>query len=126
MSLEAKADIGRLRPEIELTLFRIAQEALNNVYRHSESKTASVRLFRKSLNVVLEIADFGKGMKSRLLEGTPTITVGISAMRERVQDLGGTFSIESAKNKGCLVRATISSDDKPRLEDIFSSHSFAD
>ena len=60
-------------------------------------------------------------MKSRLLEGTPTITVGISAMRERVQDLGGTFSIESAKNKGCLVRATISSDDKPRLEDIFSS-----
>ena len=113
VSLETPAPVGRLRPEIELTLFRIAQEALNNVYRHSESKSASVRLFRKSLNIVLEIADPGKGMKPRFLEGTPTATVGISSMRERVQDLGGTFTIESAKNKGCLVRATILSDDKP-------------
>jgi two-component system, NarL family, sensor kinase len=125
VTLDAPADLGRLRPEIEMMLFRVAQEALNNVYRHSESKTACVRLFRKSLNLVLEIADSGKGMKSHFMESTPTPTVGISSMRERVKNLGGTLSIKSAKNKGCVVRATIVAEEKPPLEIRLSSQRFA-
>jgi PAS domain S-box-containing protein len=125
VTLDAPADLGRLRPEIELMLFRVAQEALNNVYRHSESKTVRVRLFRKSLNLVLEIADSGIGMNSQFLESTPTTTVGISGMRERVKNLGGTLTIKSAKNKGCVVRATIVAEEKPPLGIGFSSQRFA-
>jgi PAS domain S-box-containing protein len=121
VTLDAPVGLGRLRPEIELMLFRVAQEALNNVYRHSESRTACVRLFRKSLNVVLEIADFGKGMTSRFLESTPTPTVGISGMRERVKNLGGTLTIKSTKNKGCVVRATIVANKQHEVDNTFDS-----
>jgi PAS domain S-box-containing protein len=99
-------NLGRFKPEVELTLFRVTQEALNNVYRHSGSKTATVDLFRDSRNVVLEVADWGKGMKPHLLEPTRPLTVGISGMRERVENLRGTFSIESAPGQGCVVRVS--------------------
>ena len=99
-------NLGRFKPEVELTLFRVTQEALNNVYRHSESKTATVQLFRDSRNVVLEVADWGKGMKPQFLEPTRPLTIGISGMKERVENLRGTFSIESAPGKGCVVRAS--------------------
>ena len=95
ISLDVEANLGRFTPEIELTLFRVTQEALNNVYRHSGSNTASIRLFRESGSIVLEIADCGKGMDASSEESEPSLTVGISGMQERVRDMGGTFVIES-------------------------------
>ena len=62
ISLKMDSHLGRFKPEIELTLFRVVQEALNNVYRHSGSSTATVRLFRKCESIVVEIADRGRGM----------------------------------------------------------------
>jgi PAS domain S-box-containing protein len=59
ISLQLAPDIGRLKAETELTIFRVAQEALDNVYRHSGSSTAAVRLFQESDEIVLEIADCG-------------------------------------------------------------------
>jgi two-component system NarL family sensor kinase len=106
VSSKIAPSLGRFKPETELTLFRVTQEALNNVFRHSGSKTATLQLFQDSHNVVLEIADSGKGMKSRSIKPTRTLTVGISGMRERVENLRGTFSIESAPGKGCVVRAS--------------------
>jgi two-component system NarL family sensor kinase len=107
ISLQLATDLGRLKAETELTLFRVTQEALNNVYRHSGSSTAAVRLFRESQSVVLEIADQGQGMQPLAVGSTPEFTVGLSGMRERVQDVGGMFSIESVAGEGCTVRAAL-------------------
>jgi two-component system NarL family sensor kinase len=107
ISLQLATDLGRLKAETELTLFRVTQEALNNVYRHSGSSTAAVRLFRGSERVVLEIADQGQGMQPISVGSTPEFTVGISGMRERVEDVGGKFSIESVPGEGCTVRAAL-------------------
>jgi PAS domain S-box-containing protein len=107
ISLQLAEDIGRLKAETELTIFRVTQEALDNVYRHSGSSTAAVRLFRESEEIVLEVADEGRGMEPPAVGSVPEFTVGISGMRERVQELGGKFSIESVPGEGCTVRAAL-------------------
>jgi two-component system NarL family sensor kinase len=107
ISLQLATDLGRLKAETELTLFRVTQEALNNVYRHSGSSTAAVRLLHESHSVVLEITDLGQGMQPLAVGSTPDFTVGIAGMRERVQDVGGIFSIESVAGEGCTVRAAL-------------------
>jgi PAS domain S-box-containing protein len=107
ISLQLATDIGRLKAETELTIFRVTQEALDNVYRHSGSSTAAVRLFRESETVVLEVADQGRGMEPPSVGSVPEFTVGISGMRERVEGLGGKFSIESVSGEGCTVRAAL-------------------
>jgi PAS domain S-box-containing protein len=107
ISLQLAEDIGRLKAETELTIFRVTQEALSNVYRHSGSSTAAVRLFQESDEIVLEIADCGRGLPPRAAGSDPDFTVGISGMRERVQELGGKFIIESVAGEGCTVRAAL-------------------
>jgi PAS domain S-box-containing protein len=107
ISLQVAPDLGRLKPELELTLFRVTQEALSNVHRHSGSSTAALRLFRESETVVLEVADQGRGLQPVTVGSPPEFTLGISGMRERVEDLGGTFSIESVPGEGCVVRAAL-------------------
>jgi len=107
ISLQLAPNLGRFKREIELTIFRVTQEALNNVYRHSGSSTAAVRLFQESNEIVLEITDCGRGLPPRGAGSEPDFTVGISGMRERVQELGGTFSIESIPGEGCTVRAAL-------------------
>jgi two-component system NarL family sensor kinase len=113
ISLQLAEDIGRLEAETELTIFRVTQEALNNVYRHSGSSTAAVRLFRESDAIVLEIADCGRGLPPRAAGSEPDFTVGISGMRERVQKLGGEFSVESVAGEGCTVRAALPLSSRP-------------
>jgi two-component system, NarL family, sensor kinase len=107
ISLQLATDIARLKAESELTIFRATQEALNNVYRHSGSSTAAVRLFQESDEIVLEIADCGRGLPPRSAGADPDFTVEISGMRERVEQLGGKFSIESVAGEGCTVRAAL-------------------
>jgi two-component system NarL family sensor kinase len=107
ISLQLATDIARLKAETELTIFRMTQEALNNVYRHSGSSTAAVRLFQESDEIVLEIADCGRGLPPRPAGADPDFTVEISGMRERVEQRGGKFSIESVAGEGCTVRAAL-------------------
>jgi PAS domain S-box-containing protein len=107
ISLQLAEDIGRLKAESELTIFRVTQEALDNVYRHSGSSTATVRLSRENEQIVLEVADEGRGMEPPSLGSVAEGTVGISGMRERVERLGGKFSIESVPGEGCTVRAAL-------------------
>jgi PAS domain S-box-containing protein len=107
ISLQLAEGIGRLKAETELTIFRVAQEALSNVYRHSGSSTAAVRLFQESDEIVLEIADCGRGLPPPSAGSEPDSTLGISGMKERVEELGGKFSIESVAGEGCTVRAAL-------------------
>lgn len=102
--------LPRFAPSAELTLFRVLQECLTNIHRHSGSKTATVKVEASERSLALEICDQGKGIPAATLRGwfrnTQRSGVGISGMRERLNDLGGTFEINSSE-KGTTVRATI-------------------
>jgi len=105
--LELAADFGRLTPELEIAIFRVVQESLTNVHRHSGSSKANVRLKRSQDAALLEIQDEGKGIASdtkSLLLGSGPVGVGLRGMRERVAQLGGTLEIESEGN-GVTIRA---------------------
>jgi signal transduction histidine kinase len=87
----------------------MAQECLTNVYRHSGSSSALVRLLLRDDSVELEIADAGKGMPAEKLEALDSNTqmgVGIGGMRERVRQFGGTIRITSAVT-GTVVHVSI-------------------
>jgi two-component system, NarL family, sensor kinase len=103
------ADV-RLRPDAELALFRVLQESLTNVHRHSKSKTAHIRLASTNGHAVLEIKDEGQGIPpgSAVTDdfALGTLGVGIRGMRERVRQLGGTLNVSSS-DSGTVVSATI-------------------
>jgi PAS domain S-box-containing protein len=105
--LELAENFGRVNPDLEIAIFRIVQECLTNVHRHSGSSKAIVRLQRSEEAALLEIEDEGKGIapeKKSLLLGSGPVGVGLRGMRERVLQLGGTLEIES-ENGGTTVRA---------------------
>ncbi|MFZ0300460.1 MAG: PAS domain S-box protein [Candidatus Sulfotelmatobacter sp.] len=110
--LEVQLDIpkafGRLPRDMELVIFRLVQECLTNIHRHSESKTASIRIARESNQISLEIKDQGKGMSPpRLAEiQLGRSGVGITGMRERLSQFEGTMRIES-DGTGTRIFATI-------------------
>jgi signal transduction histidine kinase len=109
-SLEIPDGFDRLPSEVETALFRILQEALTNVHRHSGSRSVEVRLTRDSTFVVLAIQDHGKGIPQDALDrfkktGT-NVGVGLAGMRERIKELGGTFQLESSP-KGTLLKAIV-------------------
>lgn len=100
---------GRLPVEMELALFRILQESLTNVHRHSRSKSAEVLVIFDAAEIMLQVRDFGQGMPPELLERFRTeragCGVGLRSIRERINELGGRLEIESDKN-GTLIRVT--------------------
>jgi signal transduction histidine kinase len=98
-------DIGRLPADIETALFRIVQESLANVRRHSGSDTASIRLEKASAEIKLQVADRGHGMLRGVGE-TSELGVGISGMRQRLIQLGGRLEIES-NTEGTTITALI-------------------
>ena len=90
-------DFGRLPSEFELAVFRIVQECLTNIHRHSGSKTAAIRLSREAQSVTLEIHDDGKGISPEKLAAIQAHRsgVGIMGMRERVRHFNGVLDIHS-------------------------------
>jgi PAS domain S-box-containing protein len=96
VSLDLAADAGRLSTELETTMFRIVQEGLTNIHRHSGSPTAEIRLMLDGNALVLEVADSGRGMPANLQGAAAgALGVGITGMRERVHQLGGRLDILS-------------------------------
>lgn len=96
-----------LRPEIEVTLLRAAQEALANVRKHAQASAAVVTLSYLDDVVLLDIQDDGKGFEPHCLPspqpGQTTGGFGLKALRERVEQLGGTFTLESVCGEGTTV-----------------------
>jgi PAS domain S-box-containing protein len=99
---------GRLPRDIELTLFRLVQECLTNIHRHSGSDQASIRIERDGSAVTLQVQDQGKGMSKQMLAAVQSggSGVGIRGMRERLHQLQGELRIES-DGKGTAVWARI-------------------
>ena len=93
---------------MEVTIFRIVQECLTNIHRHSASKTAMLCLSRNADAVDLEIQDQGKGIPRERLSGihAQRAGVGIAGMRERVRHLKGEMNIKS-NDKGTKISITL-------------------
>lgn len=110
VTADIPSDLGRLPRDVELSLFRIVQECLTNIHRHSGSLTAFVRLARYRQEVTLEVKDEGRGFspnrESIVFGGETTPGVGLRGMRERVRQLGGQFEITS-NGTGTLVLAKL-------------------
>jgi len=108
-TLQLNPALSRLPRDIELALFRVLQEALTNVHRHSGSKVAHVRLSSEGETVVLEVRDKGRGIPAKLLEDSPNwvgaVGIGLRGMKERMRELGGALELVSTP-KGTTVTAT--------------------
>jgi PAS domain S-box-containing protein len=106
--IQTAVDCPSLMPqlprEIETSIFRIVQECLTNVHRHSQSKTARVRLVAENGHVMVEVKDSGKGIHAQDFASSGRVGVGIGGMRERVRQFGGKFEVQSDTN-GTTVTA---------------------
>src|ERR1700719_1663872 len=112
VALDLAEDFGRLPREAETAIFRVVQECLTNIHRHSGSPSAKIRLRQRDEQVTVEIADRGKGIppeKKEQMGSSGAPGVGIRGMRERLRELGGTLEIHSNGNGTVIeVRLPIS------------------
>jgi len=100
ISLILSEGLGRLPSDIELVVFRLVQECLTNIHRHSQSKKAEIRISRKETELMLEVLDWGKGISPERLARIQSrgSGVGMPGMRERVRQFGGSMHIESGES----------------------------
>jgi len=109
VDLEVPADFGRLPSDAELAIFRIIQECLTNIHRHSGSATAAIRIRQEEGRLTVQVRDSGKGMplnKQRELNKSSRGGVGLGGMRERLRQLGGALEIKS-EGEGTVVSVTL-------------------
>lgn len=107
IDLQLPAELERLPREVELTIFRVLQESLTNIHRHSASGAAQIRLSADESEVVLTVRDFGKGIplvSDNSFKGLTKIGVGLRGMQERIRQIGGSVFI-SRQEPGTLVEA---------------------
>jgi len=101
------ADFPRVAPQLERAIFRIVQEALTNVFRHSHAREAMVTLIHKENTFLLTVKDDGKGVAEQTEQLLPgSIGVGIGSMRERAREMGGQLRIVNA-NPGTIVEVQV-------------------
>jgi PAS domain S-box-containing protein len=103
------SDIGRLKPDLETAVFRIIQEALTNMFRHSGASHGHVSLNQKEGHIVVTVSDDGKGLDDQVVQLRPeSVGVGIGGMRQRVNELGGRLRLANA-NPGAIVEVVVPS-----------------
>ena len=112
----AMDEFDRLSRDLELALFRVLQEGLTNVHRHSGSTVAHVRLFTQEASSVLEIRDEGRGLPSQVIglataPHSPFAGVGLRGMNERLLQLNGRLEL-SSDDRGTTLRAIVPSDQR--------------
>ena len=110
IDFDISADFGRLSRDVELVIFRVLQESLTNVHRHSGSSIACVRVIVEEGYARLEVTDYGKGIASDVLsqgaDAIGSLGVGVRSMVERLQQVGGKLEISSNRH-GTKMLATI-------------------
>ena len=125
ISLDIPDDFQRLPHELELVIFRVVQESLTNVHRHSGSKTAKIKISREPEHVVIEVRDRGQGISSdRLAEiNSRSPGVGIRGMRERLREFHGEMNIQSNGTGTTIMviipipKGTVASTSVPGVQD---------
>jgi signal transduction histidine kinase len=102
------AEFPRLTPSLETMVFRIVQEALTNVFRHSTAKKCWVSLVKKDSQVQVTVRDDGKGITDEIAAFHPEkIGVGIGGIRQRIKEVGGVLSLKNAQPRGAVLEAVI-------------------
>jgi two-component system, NarL family, sensor kinase len=100
---------GRLPDDVEIAIFRIVQECLTNIHRHSGSATATIAVYRENDFLTVQVRDEGKGIpkdKQRDLLESGRAGIGFGGMRERLRQLGGSLEIQS-EGRGTTVIAKV-------------------
>jgi len=101
------SDIGRLKPELETAIFRIVQEAVTNMFRHSGAHHGTVSVIEKEGSIFVTVSDDGKGIAEEVVQLRPdSVGIGIGGMRQRVNELGGSLRLANA-NPGTIVQVVI-------------------
>jgi PAS domain S-box-containing protein len=110
IALNIPCNFERLAPEVELAIFRLVQEGLTNIHRHSGSRTALITICRTGEQILVEIEDHGKGMSPEHLAEIQShgTGVGIRGMRERLRHFNGELAIESGSS-GTKISAVLPS-----------------
>lgn len=126
VSLDLPPDLQRLPDVIEIALFRVLQESLTNVHRHSRAKSAEISVEVDAEQVTIEIRDHGRGMPPHIIRQieaeTSKLGVGLAGMRERIHELGGRFAV-SSNDRGTAVQASIPlSVDRPAPAPVSTEH----
>jgi signal transduction histidine kinase len=109
VALEIPEEFGRLSDEMEIAIFRMVQECLTNIHRHSGGSSAAIRVYEENHRLLVEVQDQGKGIsveKQLELSSSGRTGVGFRGMRERLRQLGGTLEIRS-DSAGTAVSATL-------------------
>ena len=110
VSLDMPPDLPRLPEAIEIALFRVLQESLTNVHRHSRASSAEISVEADAEQITIEVRDHGRGMPREILEQIEgegsRLGVGLAGMRERIHELGGTLEVTSG-SQGTILRATV-------------------
>lgn len=110
VKLDMPDNLGRLPRDLEIALFRVLQESLTNIHRHSKSSRAEVTLQPLPDKIILRVKDYGNGIPQELLttfrSKGMSFGVGLSGMRERVRELGGHLDIQS-NSAGTLISVTL-------------------
>ncbi|MBI3949624.1 MAG: GAF domain-containing protein [Acidobacteria bacterium] len=115
MQVIVDADFPRLPPEVETALFRISQEALNNIKTHAAASEVTIRLSQQDELIQLEIEDNGRGFDPVAMAGNhyPERGIGLLSMQERATALGGKLFIEAEVGKGTKLKVAIPWQDVP-------------
>jgi signal transduction histidine kinase len=99
--------LTRLKSEVETAIFRIVQEALTNMFRHSGARNGRVAVAENEDNIVVTVSDDGKGIGEEVSQLRPeSVGVGIGGMRQRVMELGGSLRLANA-NPGTILQVII-------------------
>jgi PAS domain S-box-containing protein len=107
IELEAGIAEEEIPETLKINIFRIAQEALNNIAKHSRAEWVDISLSKKADSIELAVSDDGVGMDLELILRTSTaMSLGLTSMRERAELTGGSFGIESTPGEGTTVRAS--------------------
>jgi len=110
LALHIAPELGRLSRELETTIFRIVQECLTNIHRHSQSTVAEVAIYRENNKIMVTVRDEGKGPPAELLRyasgNLDVFGVGMRGIAERVRELGGQLRIRNAM-PGMLVEVKL-------------------
>jgi PAS domain S-box-containing protein len=110
VTLELPEDMPRLSEAVEIALFRVLQESLTNVHRHSQARSAEIKVEVDAEEITMEVCDHGRGVPEHILrqlrgDGTQ-LGVGLAGMRERIHELGGSFDVTSTA-AGTTVRVLV-------------------
>jgi signal transduction histidine kinase len=103
INFHANMDQMKIPDDITIVLFRIVQEAINNIIKHTQATEVTIMLIKQGRQIKLEVRDDGRGFVRKKYRKGRNIHMGIRGMKEMSQSLGGSFDIQSAPGKGTVI-----------------------